>query len=392
MHRRTFMRLAGGSAVLAAAAAGSWAWAGARVFPVPQGAVAAWAAAGQEAEPRRFALAHAILAPNSHNLQPWRADLSVPGVIGISLDPARMLPETDPYNRQITMGLGTFLELLEMAAAARGFQAQTTLFPEGVPGERLDGRRLATVRMVEDPQAATPPLFAEAARRRTDRRAYDPSRPVQAGDIAALAAAAQPGDGLRAGVATGRGQVAEIRRIAREAWAQELLTERTFMESARVLRIGTSEIERHRHGIVIDAPMLVLLERSGLYDRAVYPAPDSIAITSQIAEFDAITEATAAYLWIVTEGNARAAQVAAGRAYMRMALEASARGLALHPNQQALQEYPEVAAHHAAIHELLDAPRPANTVQMLARLGYPPASASEQPPAPRRGLEAHLTG
>ncbi|MFP4043412.1 MAG: ATP-binding protein [Rhodosalinus sp.] len=118
----------------------------------------------------------------------------------------------------------------------------------------------------------------------------------------------------------------------------------------------------------------------------------SIAITSQIAEFDAITKATAAYLWIVTEGNARAAQVAAGRAYMRMALEASARGLALHPNQQALQEYPEVAAHHAAIHELLDAPRPANTVQMLARLGYPSAGASEQPPAPRRGLEAHLTG
>jgi hypothetical protein len=215
---------------------------------------------------------------------------------------------------------------------------------------------------------------------------------VEAVDVAALTAAAQPGGGLRAGVATDRAQVAEIRQIAREAWARELLTERTFMESARVLRIGTAEIERHRDGIVIDEPMLVLLERSGLYDRNVYPAPDSIAITSQIEEFDAVTEATPAYLWIVTEGNTRAAQVAAGRAYMRMALEASARGLALHPNQQALQEYPEVAAQHAAIHDLLDAPRPANTVQMLARLGHLPAGTPDQPPAPRRGLEAHLTG
>jgi hypothetical protein len=62
--------------VAAAAGTGTSAWASAGGFPVPQSAVAAWAAAGQETEPRRFALAQAIFAPNSHNLQPWRADLS----------------------------------------------------------------------------------------------------------------------------------------------------------------------------------------------------------------------------------------------------------------------------------------------------------------------------
>ncbi|MFZ4069916.1 MAG: hypothetical protein ACOYJ6_07400, partial [Caulobacterales bacterium] len=34
--------------------------------------IAAWRAPGAgEADPRRYALAHAILAPNPHNMQPW---------------------------------------------------------------------------------------------------------------------------------------------------------------------------------------------------------------------------------------------------------------------------------------------------------------------------------
>jgi hypothetical protein len=58
----------------------------------------------------------------------------------------------------------------------------------------------------------------------------------------------------------------------------------------------------------------------------------------------------------------------------------------MHPLQQALQEYPEQAGPYAAIHRLLGAQPPGQTVQMWARLGYAPVVG----PAPRRGLEAHL--
>ena len=40
---------------------------------------------------------------------------------------------------------------------------------------------------------------------------------------------------------------------------------------------------------------------------------------------------------------------------MRVQLAATAHGLAMHPLQQALQEYPEQALHYAAIHALLGA-------------------------------------
>ena len=71
---------------------------------------------------------------------------------------------------------------------------------------------------------------------------------------------------------------------------------------------------------------------------------------------------------------------------VRAQLAATAQGLSMQPLQQALQEYPEQAAPYAAIHRLLGAQTPGQTVQMWARLGVAPAVG----PAPRRGVEAHL--
>ena len=78
------------------------------------------------------------------------------------------------------------------------------------------------------------------------------------------------------------------------------------------------------------------------------------------------------------------------RGAVRANLAATGLGLSLHPNQQALQEYPEVAEPYRAIHDLLEAPAPDHTVQMLARLGFAPEGAGAVPPAPRRGLERQL--
>ena len=79
-------------------------------------------------------------------------------------------------------------------------------------------------------------------------------------------------------------------------------------------------------------------------------------------------------------------QINAGRAYARVQLAATAHGVAMQPLQQALQEYPEQAQSYADIRRLLDAPQPASTVQMWARVGYaPPVD-----PAPRRGLDAQM--
>jgi hypothetical protein len=56
----------------------------------------------------------------------------------------------------------------------------------------------------------------------------------------------------------------------------------------------------------------------------------------------------------------------------------------MQPLSQALQEYPEMAAHYARAHEILAGP--GETVQMLGRMGYGPTIG----PSPRWPLETRL--
>jgi hypothetical protein len=383
MQRRQFIRVLGGGVVLAAAA-GTTGCSGA----MPPQAVAAWQGPGDEPDLRRWMLAYAILAPHSHNLQSWLVDLSVPGQIVLRCDPTRLLPETDPYSRQIMMSQGTFLELLDMAARERGHRAEITLFPEGAFGpQQVDGRPVALIRLHPDPTVAKDPLFAQILKRHTNRNAYDPARPVPATAWRAMADAVQPYP-LRFGfVGTDQPQALQQQRaLALQAWRIELVTPRAMLESFKVLRVGASEVAQHRDGISLLDPKVVWLDRLGLFDRSQAPGPQDYATTSQIEDFGKKMASTPAFLWLVSQGNARSTQVEAGRAYVRVQLAATAHGVVMQPLQQALQEYAEQAQPHAEIHRLLDAPQPQQTVQMWARVGFAPPV----PPAPRRGVDAHI--
>lgn len=379
MDRREFIRLAGGGVVLAATAGCS--------SQLPAEAVAAWQGPhAAEADPRRWALSWAILAPHSHNLQSWRVDLRQPGEILLYCDLQRLLPETDPQSRQILMSQGTFLELLDIAARERGLRADIALFPEGEFGpDRPDARPVARIRLQTDAAVQRDPLFAQIPRRHTNREAYEARLP-QAAALRAIEAAVA-GFPVRAGFTGGSAAgLQQHRAIAAEAWRIELVTPRTLMESFRVLRVGPREIAEHRDGLSANGPMLRTLAALGLFDRTQAPAPDSSAIRTQVSEFKDKLAATPAFFWLVTQGNDRRTQVAAGRAYARAQLAATAHGLAMQPLSQALQEYPEQARPYADIHRLLGAPQPTHTVQMWARLGYGPAIG----PSPRRGLAAHV--
>lgn len=389
LPRRRFLHVVGGGAIAAALPLSLTGCQG----TMPPEAIAAWQGpAADEGDLRRWALSWAILAPHSHNLQSWLVDLSRPGEIGLRCDPSRLLPETDPFSRQIMMSHGTFLELLDLAARERGQRCEVELFPEGAFGpQRIDGRPVARIRLVADVGVARDPLFAQIPRRHTNRSAYDLARPVPAATWQALAEAGRA-PGLRFGwvgpdSAGGAEALARHRAIAQEAWRIEMVTPRTIMESYRVLRIGAEEVARHRDGLTVIDPMVEALVKLGLFDRSRPPAPDSYATKQQLDEFQTKLASTPGFFWMVSEGNDRVTQVNAGRAYARVQLAATAAGLAVQPLQQALQEYPEQAGPHAAIRSLVDAPAPMHTVQMWARIGYAPAVS----PAPRRGLAAQIT-
>lgn len=346
--------------------------------------IAAWRAPGAgERDPRRHALAHAILAPNPHNRQPWIVELRGQDEILLFADLERLLPETDPFDRQITIGCGAFLELMSLAAAENGHDASITLFPDGAPGQRLDARPFAHVKLA--PGGARDPLFANILQRRTNREAYEP-RTVPQAEIAALARAAQLAPELSISWALDGAQRDALRDLAWRAFDTEAHTPHAHHETARLLRVGRAEIARHRDGIAVEGAFVEAASALGLVSYDVLANPDHAFTKPSIEAWRPLAENAPAFVWINSTGNARQQQIAAGRAYARLNLAATARGLAVHPWSQALQEYPEMAALYAQMQRDTGA-REGVRVQMLARVGYP---AKTPPPAPRRTLDEHI--
>ena len=378
--RRDFIRVLGTGATIGAAGTmlgGCW--------DMPDRAVEGWAGPAADLEDTRVrALAFAILAPNPHNKQAWSVDLSRSGEILLHVDRSRLLPETDPLSRQIMIGQGTFLELLAMAAAAQGFRADVTLFPEGAFGaEAVDGRPVARVVVTRDDTVRRDPLFDQVLKRRTNREAFA-DRPLSA-DHAAGMATAVAGGGVRLAVSRETEQVASLRRIVEEAWDVEIMTPRTLKESIDVTRIGATEIERHRDGISVTGFMPWVGKTVGMVTPASMQEHGSMGFRIGLEMGRTQARSAAAFAWLTTFGNDRVAQIEAGRAYARLHLQATALGIAFHPMSQALQEYPEVQASQRKLREVLRV-SPSETVQMLVRLGYAEAPG----PSPRRPLQTFL--
>lgn len=377
MNRRNFIRLMAGSAVLAstggiAGCSGS----------MPPAAIEAWKGPGREKDVRRWILGFAILAPNSHNLQSWLVDLGTPDEMTLYCDRKRLLPETDPFNRQIMMSQGTFLELVDLAAREQGLSTDITLFPEGAfAADGVDARPVARIRLRREASVPKDPLFGRILRRHTNREPYDMKRPIPVDAVRAMEESVKSHEvrfgfiGMDAPEA-----MARHRAIAAEAWKIELTTPRAILESYKVLRVGPAEIGEHRDGLSITSPFVAMMVRFGFFDRTRAPKPDDFATTDQIRKFGKALDATPGFLWLATVGNDRVAQVNAGRAYARVQLAGAAQGLSMQPVSQALQEYPEQKVPHENIHRLLNVPLPGNKVQMWARVGYGPAVE----PSPRR--------
>jgi hypothetical protein len=365
VSRRKTLALIGGGAILAAGG-GIGGWAATRA---PVRALEPWDLAGAYGDPRRDALSHALLAPNPHNRQPWLAELAGEDEVILYRDPARDLPVTDPHGRQLTIGMGCFVSLMTMAAGQGGHSVDTVLFPDG------EDPLAPVARCRFGPGGAPDPLFAHVMARRSHKEAFE-ARGVTEAEAAPLAAHAE--------IVLDEDRARELREIAHAAWLREAATADAWQESIDLLRIGRREIEAQPDGIDAGGPMLEALSMVGIFTREAASDPNDPGSRAAIEATAGAILGAPAFTLQVTPGNTRVEQIRAGDAWLRLNLAATGAGLALRPVSQALQEYPEMAPIHDAIHALA-APE-GGTVQMLGLLGHGPRT----PRTPRWPLEAKL--
>ncbi|MDA9230861.1 twin-arginine translocation pathway signal protein [Alphaproteobacteria bacterium] len=371
VQRRQILKLVGGGVVLSAAAL-----AGFSTTRTPRQALRPWNQAGQYKDPRLFALSYAILAPNPHNRQPWMIELIGENALRVFRDKSKNLPETDPFERQLTIGMGCFLEQFEIAARQRGFASEVDLFP--AHSELGENAAIADIRLVKtDAEPKDKDLFDVILQRRSCKEPYE-ARAISREQAEILS---QYGE-----VITDPVQVEALKKISLDAWYVEYETPRTLKESIDLMRFGKSEINATPDGIDIGGPLLELLALTGTLNPQTMADPTSTAYSTGIDMYEAMLSATPNYLLIKTNGNSRLEQIGAGRQWLRANLQATKLGLSVQPVSQALQEYKEMAALYEKIHQGFAVP--GETLQMFGRLGYGPSLQA----SPRWPIEKKLLG
>jgi hypothetical protein len=152
------------------------------------------------------------------------------------------------------------------------------------------------------------------------------------------------------------------------------------------MRIGPTAIANHRDGISINGSFPRMMHAVGIFDPMEVPQRGAASL-QRVMDRWVPFETGSGFLWLAGPDNTRATQLAAGRAYVRLHLQATAAGVDMHPLSQALQEFPEVRGPYQALHRELGVDPSRGPVQMLARVGYALAPGG---PSPRRELASLL--
>ena len=164
----------------------------------------------------------------------------------------------------------------------------------------------------------------------------------------------------------------------------EAYTPAANTETAERTHFGDAEVAANPWGISLGGPLMGSLHTAGLLTAEAMKTEGSFAFNELLKSLKVGAATARGWVWLSTATNTRADQLAAGGAYLRAQLAATAQGLSMQPFSQCLQEYQTMKAPYAAAHRAM-APD-GGRVQMFARIGH----AKPVPPAPRRGLDAQI--
>lgn len=126
---------------------------------------------GTREEQFAFLLRYVVLAPSTHNTQPWKFAVSREG-IEVYGDYGRRMPVVDPGNREMLMSIGAAVFNLRVAAAHFGVHCQVEYNLSGDSERPLAFARLDPSLAPSPEDAAYDPLFPMLTMRHTTRAPF----------------------------------------------------------------------------------------------------------------------------------------------------------------------------------------------------------------------------
>jgi len=315
---------------------------------------------GDEADKLAFLVRYAVLAPSSHNTQPWRFTVGE-REIRIYVDRSRWLKVADSDQRELYVSLGCALENLLLAADHFGYGFATTYLPEG---EASDLAVVVELRPNGEACRCRPEeLFDAIPERRTNHNVFD-AQPLPQ-EVWKRLQACDDGDEVSLRLTDDPAIKREVDQMIVEADAIQ------FADPAWREELGTW-LGRG----VFGTPWLM--------SKVSQLAVTYLNLGSGTAKKDSELLMSAPVLAVIDSAeDDRESQIKAGQLFQRAALTAATLGVRVHPMSQIL-EIPELKARVA---ELI--PAGSGTPQHTFRLGF---GEPEGEPTPRRPLGEVMEG
>ncbi|RLA32780.1 MAG: hypothetical protein DRR03_08320 [Gammaproteobacteria bacterium] len=312
---------------------------------------------GSARERLGFLLRYAILAPSTHNTQPWRFTTGSDRLL-VYRDRSRWLQVADPSQRELHLSVGCALENLLIAARAFGYTPRVTYFPHPMGADCV-----AQVELPEPAALARPKggLLDAVTRRHTIRKPFRP-RAVPEADLKRLETVCgdrtvmlylsdDPLVKQRLELMVGE---ADARLFAEPAYREELghwIGEGSFGNSWLLAKLGQ-----------LAMTYLDLGRSTAKHDSELLHSAPEIGILG-------------------TLDDDRLSQVKAGQQFERICLQAELLGLGVQPMSQ-LCQIPHIRSQLARFF-----PAPNVYSQQVFRIGY---ADRVEAPMPRRALEDAL--
>ncbi len=320
-------------------------------------------------------VSYAILAPNAHNKQPWIVDLRNEG-IDLYVDAKRLLPQTDPQARQITISQGTFLEILSIAATHYGLQADISLFPNGIdPMDQIGKNPVAHIALTEQKEKRQDELFNSIVNRHTNRRVYS-GPPLTDAEIGAIRRS-YTDENYPFDLYVDPAEISIIAGMMTEAMRIETYNRAMHGETVEMLRFNDDEVERYRDGLSF--PNLGITGMKLFFAKMFTNRSSAFDESFLERTVDSIKEgafSSQAIGLICSRGTTRIDEVMVGRHFTRLFLTATQLGLSLQPMSQILEIESVKSQFMKAMNIQNEEP------QMLFRLGRSEAT----PHSARRAL------
>ncbi|MDZ7643565.1 MAG: nitroreductase [Woeseiaceae bacterium] len=313
------------------------------------------------ADPRRAKLVNsllraAILAPSSHNTQPWIFEVSGKRLL-LFADRTRALPANDPDDRELTMSCGCALMNLRIAAAHAGQPVRVDTLPN--PGDE-DLMALVDIEDRGDVPADDALLFAAIDRRHTYRKRFD-ARIIPPTLLESLGQAVRQ-EGAWLFTATDAAMRDDIADLVAEGDAIQWANPSWRRELAAWMHP-----RRKGDGLTMPelaAPVARMVVRTFDMGKGVGAGDSELAEESPVLAI------------LGTDGDSVAEWLRAGQALQRLLLTACVAGV----QASFLNQPVQVAALRSKLQHRIGRP---GFPQVLVRLGYP---TEDVRPAPRREL------